>query len=227
MKNYKSIVFSKKHLAGSTGAVIEVYDKSRSAVARFDGLKRVYDLTISPCGKLLCAKSAMGYFLVYSLETLSLLKKVEIEKNYDSVDGAMIFSSDSGKLYNVEVCSETVEGGLCTVAVYDTDDFSLIERIEFCEDMHICDFEYDQCECLVIGYVRGEEGYSFVAKLCDGAVLHPVKITKSELDLYTALKCLENRGHKSGRFVGDVERFIDRGFSLAKLYEYRKENEIQ
>lgn len=218
MKNYKSIVYNKKHLAGSTGAVIEVYDKSKSVVARFDGLKRVYDLTMSPCGKLLCAKSAQGYFLAYSLETFSLLKKVEIEKNYDSVDGAMIFSSDCSKLYNVEGS---------TVAVYNTENFSVCERIAFSEEIYLMDFEGNGDELLVIGSIRSENGYSFIAKLSDGVIADPVKITKGELELYASLKCLENRGHKSGIYKGDVERFLDRGFSLVKLYEYRKWNEIE
>ncbi|MBE6587685.1 MAG: hypothetical protein E7647_04635 [Ruminococcaceae bacterium] len=227
MKNYKSIVYNKKHLAGSTGATVEIYDKTKTVVARLEGLKKAYDLCLSPNGELLCVRSANGYFVIFSIASLAEIGKVEIDKKYNSVDGGMLFLHDSTRLYNIEV-QEADENMACTVAVYSMEDLTLTKRASLPKKTYINDFEYDSADgnYYVIGYVRGEDGYRFIAKFSDGEIVSPVKITKSEHELYAQLKCLENRGHNSGKFTGNAESFLDRGFSLAKLYKYRKENEI-
>lgn len=227
MKNYKSVVYNKKHLAGSTGAVVEIYDKTKTVVARIDGLRRAYDLCLSPDGGLLCVRSALGYFLIFSLEAFTQIAKVEINKKYNSVDGGMLFSQDSKKLFNIEV-EEADENMACTVAVYSTEDLSLTKRIKLPKGIHINDFEYDGTagRYYVIGYSRGDGGYCFIGVLEDRGISSSVKITKGELDLYTQIKCLENRGRNTGGFTGAAEDLIDRGQNFAKLYKYRKENEI-
>jgi len=222
MKNYKSIIFDHRHFIGSTGAVVDIYDKSVTQVASFEGFKKAYDIMLSPDGKLLCVSSPLGYIRIYSLETFTQAGSITVEKKNDN-DGGMLFSNDGKLLYNVENVKDDLR---CTVAVYNTTDFSLERRIELPISTAILEFEYDRSKekYYVIGYVRGETGYDFVSEFCDSGIVSPVRVTKSECNMYTNLKCFENRGRKIGN--SDVESITNRGFTLAKLYEFRKANPI-
>ena len=94
---------------GCTGQTVYVYDKYGAELAKFKDLIYAYYSAISPRGDMFVVKSTDGRIAVYSLKTLSLIKKFRYSKvNYAQHDG-FCFSADGKYFINIER-----QGGSCT-----------------------------------------------------------------------------------------------------------------
>ena len=84
MPSFWSYIGNDRFNIGCTGQTVYVYDKAGKELARFKDLIYAYLPVISPRGDHFVVKTTDGRMAVYSLETLSLVKKFR----YSKVDGA-------------------------------------------------------------------------------------------------------------------------------------------
>lgn len=83
MKKFWGYVSNNKYSVGCTGQTVYLYDEDGNELAKFKDIIYGYTPMISPDGTLFVVKSADGRPAVYSLETLSFIKKFRFSK----VDG--------------------------------------------------------------------------------------------------------------------------------------------
>ncbi len=140
-------------------------------IYRFKDITYGYVPLISPDGKQLVVKSTEGRMAVYSLESLTLIKKYRFSKVDCGQDDNFCFSPDSSELYNIERHVDSLKTAL---SIYDTRDFSLKKRILH-EDFStvLCEIEYDSSTdaYYILGFKRdkscGVASDFFIGKLGD------------------------------------------------------------
>lgn len=114
------------HTVGCTGQTVVVFDAGGNELARFKDLKYAYTARFSPDGTKLVVKSAEGRLAVYSLESMSLLKKFRFSKvNYAQNDGCC-FSEDGKEFINVERYPDDLHS---VVSWYDAETFDQIHTL--------------------------------------------------------------------------------------------------
>ena len=80
MKSFKCFVSNGKYAIGCTGGSVYVYGSDKNEIARFRDIRAyVYRAVISPDGKVFAVKSTEAWLAVYSLETMSLIKKFRFQ----------------------------------------------------------------------------------------------------------------------------------------------------
>ena len=104
---------------------------------------------------------------VYSLETLSLIKKFRFSKVDGSQDDGFCFSPDGKFFINIERQKDSLHSA---ISFYNTTDFSLINQILLDEDMMLYQIEFDEAthSYYVLGFMRNVDrvfAHGFVAKL--------------------------------------------------------------
>ena len=232
MPSFWSCISNGTHTVGCTGQTVYVYDKNGNELAKFKDLKYAYLPIISPNGKQLVVKSTDGRLAVYSLETMTLIKKIRFSKVNYSQDGGCCFSTDGSLFYNIESHTDDLHSA---VSLYNTTDFSKIAQYDFEEaDMltHMeCDAQADTC--YILGNIRGDDGYYYVAKFRDGQVFEAVKITEKEWWFYVSYIRLKAGGFTDKQYewsynlYGDLEELKTADHSLAELHHYRSENVVE
>ena len=85
MKNFQSYTSNDQFSIGCTGQTIYVYDKNGNEIKKFKDIIYAYTPMISPDNDIFVVKSSDGRMAVYSLETMSLIKKFR----YSKVDGSL------------------------------------------------------------------------------------------------------------------------------------------
>lgn len=184
MPNLKSIVENEQYRIGCTGQTVYVYDKNGAELGKFKDLIYAYTAAISPLGNIFVVKSQEGRLAVYSLETMSLLKKFRFSKvNYSQDDGCC-FSPDGKYFLNVERQGDDLHSA---ISVYAVSDFSLVSRIFLGESMMIEHIQELDGEYYVLGFLRGDDGVitsPFVAKYKNGAICDVKRITNAESEFY-------------------------------------------
>ena len=192
MKNFKGYIETDQFKIGCTGQTVYIYDKDGNEVKKFKDLIYAYASAVSPLGDLLIVKSTEGRLAVYSLKTLSLIKKFRFSKvNYAQDDG-FCFSPDGKYFINIERHIDDLHSA---ISVYDTWDFSLVSRHMLPEDESVDCIECSDSEYYVLGCFRLEYDVEyFVAKFKDFSVADKVKITSREYD-FLYLQLMSNRGY--------------------------------
>lgn len=184
MPRFCSIIENEDYRVGCTGQTVWVWDKNDTVIAKFKDLIYVSQVAISPLGNMFVAKSTDGRLAVYSLETLSLIKKFRFSKVKYSQDDGFCFSSDGKYFLNVERQGDDLHSA---ISIYDTSGFSLISRIFLGENMMIEHIQQVNGEYYVLGFMRGDDKvitYNFVAKFIDNVICDIKKITKNESEFY-------------------------------------------
>ena len=212
MPLFKSIVKNEHYSIGCTGQTVWVWDKNDTVIAKFKDLKYAYRAMISPCGDIFIVRSNEGMLAVYSLESLSLIKKFRFSKEKESGDYGCCFSQDGKYFLNIEYYKSCWNA---SIAVYSTDDFSLVSRIVMGEYLHIAEMQVIDGEYFVIGYTRGEDrvyNRQFVAKLIDGRLCDTMQISRSDYWFY----CQTVFGYKINQRGTDE-------YTLGRLWENYRE----
>ena len=80
MPRFKSIIENEKYGVGCTGQTVWVWDKNDTVIAKFKDLIYAYRAAFSPRGDIFVVKSTEAWLAVYSLETMSLIKKFRFSK---------------------------------------------------------------------------------------------------------------------------------------------------
>ena len=179
---------------GCTGQTVYVYDKYGAELAKFKDLIYAYYSAISPRGDMFVVKSTDGRIAVYSLKTLSLIKKFRFSNvNYAQDDGSC-FSADGKYFINIERQNDDLHSA---ISVYDTSDFGVISQISLGDSGMLQDIEQVDGEFYVLGFWRDTNliiTQNFVAKYKDGKICGSVNITQNDYEYYNELLLNKRRG---------------------------------
>lgn len=168
MPSFWSYIGNGEHSVGCTGQSVYLYDKNGTELARFRGLRYVYQAAISPRGDHFVTKSAEGILAVYSIDPPAMIKKFRCSKTDCGADEGFCFSADGSVLYNIE---HNIGQFRTEISVYDTADYSLKRRILDSDgSLMLTGIENgkDGDEIFLLGYYRNDEGIAdryFVGKL--------------------------------------------------------------
>ncbi|MBO5262493.1 MAG: hypothetical protein J6B45_05545 [Clostridia bacterium] len=180
MSRIVSTASNEKFVVACTGGTVFVYDKKGNELAKFKGLKYAYLPVISPKGDILVVKSTEGVLAVYSLETLTLIKKLRTSKVSYAQDDGCCFSSDGKQFLNIERQIDDLHNAL---SVYDTKDFSRVSQWMLGEDMAINYIEERENEYYVIGFCGDESEICdtfFVGKYKNNSIIDALTIPEDE-----------------------------------------------
>lgn len=230
MPSFWSYVCNEKYNIGCTGQTVYVYKREGEEVGRFRDLIYAYLPIISPCGDIFVVKSTDGRIAVYSLETLSLVKKFRFSKVDGAQDDGGCFSPDGSVFYNIERQSDSTRTAL---SLYNTADFSLKKRI-LDQDPNLVlsaiQFEKDEIFILYLMHKKLEnedfENRFFVAKLIGEEIRNPFEIPEKIFNYYCGYLDLANMGFTKKakewsvlKYEGyDLSTIQDQSHTLAELW---------
>ncbi len=222
MKKFWSYISNEQYSVGCTGGTVYIYDKEGTEIAKFKDVQYGYNPVISPRGDILVVKSTEGKLAVYSLETMSLIKKFRFSKVDGAQDDGYCFSADGKYFYNVERQGASTNSAIST---YETTEF---KRVCMClENDEITEPKYIEAdlggEIFVLGFLRGKEGVlrcGFVAKLVNDRLEGLIEIPENVYDYYSNFKSLELNG-----FTGKAKQwsgFKYQGVDMTGLENIKK-----
>lgn len=239
MPRFWSLISNGEYSVGCTGQSVYVYDKDGAELIRFRGLLYAYRPLISPKGDIFVVKTTEGRLYVYSLITLSLIKKFRFSKVNYAQDDNCCFSPDGKYFYNIERYVNDLRSCL---SIYKTEDFSLEKRL-FSEDekmvLDIIEYNSDTDIYYILGYCRPDDyevgcNEYFISQFMDDTLKNTVYITEAEHEYYLSYKNMEAMGfsEKSKKWALNLKWYgyntkgiEKRNHSLAKLWEYYISNQ--
>lgn len=179
MKEFYGFFDNGKYKVGCGGGTIYVYDQNDAELARFKGLSTTYKGAFHPHKNIFAAKSANGLLAAYDLDSLSLIKKINIHAS--AQDEGFAYSSSGELFYNIE---KPVTSIRTQITVYDGVTFDKkAVYFENEEKIFIEHIETYPDEIYLFGYMRGDSSvgkYPFAAKFADGQAVD-IREIKSKL----------------------------------------------
>ena len=194
MKKFWGYVSNNEFSVGCTGQTVFLYDMDGNELGKFKDIIYGYTPMISPDGTLFVVKSTEGRLAVYSLETLSLIKKFRFSKVDGAQDDGFCFSADGKYFINIERQGDDLHSA---ISVYDTAGFSRVSQFLLGDIGMLEDIEQVDGELYVIGFWRNSDliiTENFVAKYTEGKISEPVNITKNEYEYYNELLLNKKKG---------------------------------
>ena len=229
MKNFWGYVSNGEYSVGCTGQTVYLYDKDGNELGKFKDITYGYTPMISPDGTLFVVKSTEGRLAVYSLETLSLIKKFRFSKVDGAQDDGFCFSPDGKMFFNVERQKDDLHSA---ISVYDTTDFSLANQVLLGEDMMLDHIEFDKAtnKYYILGFMRDANrviDHGFVAEFENNQIKNITAISKKEYDFFRSYKSLERHGftekkHRWTYIDYELQDLKSMNHTLAKLYAQKK-----
>lgn len=232
MRKFWCYVSNETYSVGCTGQTVYVYDKEGKELAKFKDIKYGYKAVFSPTQNIFIVKSTGAYFAVYSLDTMSLIKKVKYSNIDASQDDGYCFSKDGTYFYNIERQKSSTNSA---ISIYDTSTF---ERVNiFLEDNQKIEpsyIEYDEHgQIYVFGFLRGDTGVisdGFVSKCNENGLEDVLTISKEDYEYYHNFKSLEIKGftEKAKEWSGfkyknvDMTGMENMKFPLSELWKKYK-----
>ena len=222
MRKFYSYIKNDKYAIGCTGQTVYVYDSEGTEIAKFKDLPYAYTSAISPNGDIFVVKTTEGRLAVYSLETLSLIKKLRYSKVNGAQDDGFCFSSDGKYFINVERQGDDLHSA---ISVYNTKDFSRVSQLLLDENMMVSHIELAGGEYYAFGFVRGTDRVNgFVGKYANHQIQDILFISEQEHDFYLNYLDLKMMGFTEKAY-GDyfdvsLEKLKSADHSLAKLWRY-------
>ena len=228
MKKFWGYASNGRVSVGCTGQAVQFFDGIGNEIGKFKNITYGYIPIISPDGTLAVVKSTEGRLAIYSLETVSLIKKFRFSKVNGAQDDGFCFSPDGKLFLNVERQKDSLHSA---ISIYDTTDFSLANQVLLGEDMVLDHIEFDETTktYYVLGFIRDRDGiydYGFVAKFEDNQTKNIIAITDNEYDFYQSYKHLEIRGftqktHDWSELVDcELDKLKTMNHTIAKLHTY-------
>ena len=227
MKKFWGYVSNNEFSVGCTGQTVFLYDKDGNELGKFKDIIYGYTPMISPDGTLFVVKSTEGRLAVYSLETLSLIKKFRFSKVDGAQDDRFCFSPDGKMFFNVERQKDDLHSA---ISIYDTTDFSLSNQILLGEDMMLNHIEFDKetNKYYVLGFMRNADliiEHGFVAEFEDNQIKNITAISEKEFDFYRSYKDLEIMGFTEKAYEWsfmdcELDELKSMNHTLANLYKH-------
>lgn len=229
MRKFWGYISNGEYSAGCTGRTVYLYDSSGNEAAKWGNISYGYNPVFCPNRNILVVKSTSAYFWVYSLDTLSLIKKVKFSKVDGSQDDGYCFSLDGRYFYNIERQENSTNSA---ISVYDTSDFERIRMfLDKDEKTEPAFIETDESGRLfVLGFLRGDSGVicsGFVSGFGEKGLEAIREIPVKEYDFYTNFKSLELKGFtdKAKEWSGfkydkvDMTGMENKKYPLSELWE--------
>lgn len=196
MHKFWSYISSDKYSIGCTGQTVYVYNREGEELAKFKDLTYAYHAIFSPSQNMFVVKSTEGRLAVYSLDTLSLIRKFRFSKVDGSQDDGYCFSADGRYFYNVERHGSSVHSA---ISVYDTSTFARVNM--YLQDDENTEPKFIEChqdgQLYILGFLRGEHGVmenGFVAKFEDDQLQDIHIVEEDVFEFYRNYKDLELMG---------------------------------
>lgn len=230
MPQFWSYIGNDQFNIGCTGQTVYVYDKAGKELARFKDLIYAYLPVISPRDDHFVVKTTDGRMAVYSLETLSLVKKFRYSKVDGAQDDGCCFSPDGSEFYNIELQGDDTR---TVLSVYDTVDYSIKKRIlERDSDLVLRTLQFVDGTPYVLYFYRGEHTiHYYVAKLIDDELRDPCEIKENIYQFYYCYLSLSANGftEKAKKWSAlamqegyDLSTIQNHHHTLAKLWAWEK-----
>ena len=226
MKNFWSYISNGKYSVGCTGQTVYVFDETGTECARFKDINYGYTPLISPNGKVLAVKSTEGKLAVYSLETLTLVKKFRFSNIDSSQDDGCCFTLDSKYFVNIERQKTELHNA---VTWYNAETFDKICSFEMNGTDSIDEIEQNHDgQLFVIGYFRGKrKNQYFVGTIEKDGITASKSIEDSDWKYYKDLLSLKRMGftRKACEWTHenyDFEEMKNGDYSLKKLFDRQK-----
>lgn len=226
MKKFWGYVSNNKYSVGCTGQTVYLYDEDGNELAKFKDIIYGYTPMISPDGTLFVVKSADGRLAVYSLETLSFIKKFRFSKVDAVQNDGFCFSPDGKFFINIERQKDDLHSA---ISVYNTTDFSLANQVLLGEDMMLDHIEFDKTTntYYVLGFERADNGvisHGFVAKFEENQIKNITALSINEYNFYRSYKHLEIMGFSEKAYEWSymncaLEKLKSLNYTLANLYK--------
>lgn len=224
MRNFISYIKNDKYAIGCTGQTVYVYDSEGTEIAKFKNLPYAYKSAISPNGDIFIVKTTEGRLAIYSLESLSLIKKFRYSKVTGAQDDGFCFSSDGRYFINLERQGDDLHSA---ISVYNAKDFSRVSQLLLDENMMVSRIELADGEYYVLGFMRSADlviTSGFVGKFANGQIQDVLPISEQEYEFYSDYLYLKMMGFtpKAYRdyFSVSLEKLRNADHSLAKLWNY-------
>lgn len=220
MPDFVSYIKNDQYAVGCTGQTTYVYDIAGNELAKFrKDMLYAYYPAFCPHKNIFIVKSNEGRLGVYSLDSMSLIKKVRFYPvNKATTEQGYCFSPDGEWFFNIE----PGEDGLKTsLGIYDTETFTR-QRVLFWEDkrMVLEEIEYDprKEKYYVLGYMRDPEtgvaSVFFVAEFTGDSLGEKAVISIDTNWFLWSIKRLEREGFTEkaksySSFARDKDNAID------------------
>lgn len=225
MKKFWSYIENGKYGVGCTGQTVYVYDKSGAELAKFKDLPYAHKSAFSPNGDIFVVKTTEGRLAVYSLETLSLIKKFRYSKVNGAQDDGFCFSADGKYFINLERQGDDLHSA---ISIYNTEDFSKVSQMLLGESMMVSHIELADGEYYVLGFMRGADLVlpdRFVGKFANNEIQDILFISEQEhefYDDYLRLKTMgfTERAYEWDHFEVGLDKLKKADHSLATLWNY-------
>ncbi len=227
MKKFWTYIENDNYGVGCTGRTVYVYDKNGTKLVEFKDLPYAYKAAFSPLGNIFVVKTTEGRLAVYSLESLSLIKKFRYSKVDGAQDDGFCFSSDGKYFINLERQGDCLHSA---ISVYDTMDFSRKSQLLLVDSMMVSHIELVDGEYYVLGFMRGEDRVlsdCFVGKFANNEIKDIQIISKQEREFYydylrLKLSGFTEKEYEWCRFEISLDKLRCADYSLAKLWNYHK-----
>lgn len=219
MRSFWTYIQNDQFAVGTTGQTVYVYDRAGNELAKFKDMKYAYDAMFCPTKPLLMVKSTDVWFGFYSLETMTLLKRLRVRKpNNQPQDHGFCFSLDGERFYN----SEYQEDQTSQLVVYETETFTEVARY-FEKDRYVIDhIEYDLASeaYYILGFDRARKGdCCFVMKFTDDGKVDDRSISHKLYDHLQTQKSWERSGFVTRSFTpGFAHDAPDQPIPLEGIY---------
>ena len=228
MKKFWSYIENDEYGVGCTGQTVYLYDKNGTELKKFKDLPYAYKSAFSPLGNIFVIKTTEGRLAVYSLDTLSLIKKFRYSKVDGAQDDGFCFSSDGKYFINVERQGDSLHSA---ISVYDTNNFMRISQLLFGDKVTASHIELTDDEYYVLGFMRGDDGVlsdCYVGKFANNEIKDVKIISEREYEFYNdyldlKLMGFTEKAYEWSHFEISLDKLRSAGYSLAKLWKYYNE----
>lgn len=227
MKKFWAYISNGKYSVGTTGQTVYLYNENGDEIKRFKDITYAYTPMFSPDGKIFVVKSTDGNLAIYSLETLSLIKKFRFSKFDSAQDEGFCFSNDGKYFINVEKYGTL--GMRYAITLYDTADFSTVSQLVLNMDIVLSHIEFDSVtnEYYVLGLFRRSDFVGFIAKFKNNAIVDEVIIDENDYDFYNKYFSLKMNGFTDKKYEwsfieNELDELKSMNCSLAQLYNEHK-----
>ena len=228
MKKLWSYIENDEYGVGCTGQTVYLYDKNGTELKKFKDLPYAYKSAFSPLGNIFVVKTTEGRLAVYSLDTLSLIKKFR----YSNVDGAQddgfCFSPNGKYFINIERQGDSLHSA---ISVYDTNNFTRVSQLLLGDKVTASHIEVANDEYYVLGSMRSDDGVPsdcYVGKFANNEIKDVKIISEREHEFYRdyldlKLMGFTEKAYEWSRFEISLDKLRSAGHSLANLWKYYNE----
>lgn len=222
MRKFYGFFDNGKYKVGCNGRTLYVYDQNNIEVARFKGLSCVYRGAFRPATNVFVAKSTVGMLAVYNLDTLSLVKRINITRK-GAQDEGFAFSPSGDLFYNIE---KPILSTRTQLTVYDGSSFNKIETYFADDDKMFLEYiETYVDEIYLSGFMRDDNGifdYGFTAKYANGELKDIRRIQSTDYAIANSIMPWDKTDY---RYLHIYKYWETLGFSenTAKQYECLKQ----